>query len=109
MKTENKHTAESHELMLFALNDFETYTQAIIPAIRNLAKKVKSGVFDNAKAVTLLYHVATYAAKRYARAYFSRTPNPQQYYTIFSAANRRLTAADLLSQLMDDIREVAEA
>lgn len=106
MNNEIKHTNESRELVLFAVNDYATYTGAIQPAIRNLAKKVKTGSFDTEKAATLFYHVATAAAKNYAREFCdSNTP----YYKIFSTADRRLVAADMLDYYMEDITEDAEA
>ena len=107
MKTEEiKHTAESRELSLYAVNDYATYTRAIMPAIRCLAKKFKAGTFDAEKATKQFYHVATFAAKEYARAFCD---NATPYYKVFSTADRRLVAADLLDYYMEDIIEESEA
>lgn len=102
MKTEIKHTETSRELMLFATNDYATYTAAIQPAIRCLSKKYRAGTFDADKAVKQFYHVATYAAKAYAREFCDKAT---AYYKVFSTADRRATAADLLDYFMEDITE----
>lgn len=102
MNKEIKHTHESRELALSAINDYATYTRAIQPAIRCLSKKYRAGTFDAAKAVKQFYHVATYAAKEYAREFCdAATP----YYKVFTADCRRATAAELLSYYMEDITE----
>lgn len=106
MKTEIKHTEASRELSIYSVNDYAIYTSAIMPAIRCLQKKYRAGIFDADKATKQFYHVATFAAKEYARAFCdSNTP----YYKVFSAEDRRLTAADLLDYYMEDITEDSEA
>lgn len=105
MKTEIKHTCESRELSLYAVNDHAIYTSAIMPAIRCLSKKYRAGIFDADKATKQFYHVATFAAKEYARAFCDKaTP----YYKVFSTEDRHLTAADLLDYYMEDITEDSE-
>lgn len=101
MSKEIKHTEESRELVLSAINDYAVYTRAIMPAIRCL-KKFKAGTFDADKAVKQFYHVATYAAKVYAREFCD---NATPYYKVFSTADRRAAAADLLDYYMEDITE----
>lgn len=99
---EIKHTWESRELVLAAINTYATYTGAIMPAIRCLKKKYRAGTFDADKAIKAFYNVATFAAKVYARDYCdSATP----YYKVFSTEDRRLAAADLLDYYMEDITE----
>lgn len=100
-----KHTEASHELVLFTTNDYATYTRAIQPAIRCLAKKYRAGTFDAEKAVKQFYHVATYAAKEYAREFCDKAT---AYYKVFSTADRRAAAADLLDYFMEDIESAAE-
>lgn len=102
MNNEVKHTNESRELSLFACNDYATYTNAIMPAIRCLSKKINAGTFDNEKAIKAFYNVATFAAKKYSRDYCDANT---KYYKIFSTADRRLTAEDLLDYYMEDIVE----
>lgn len=99
MNKQIKHTEESRELVLFTTNDYAIYTSAIMPAIRCLQKKFKAGTFDAEKALKQFYHVATYAAKAYARDFGGC------YYKMFSTADRRAAAADLLAYYMEDITE----
>lgn len=102
MSKEILETNESRELVLSAINDYATYTRAIQPAIRCLKKKYRSGTFDADKAVKQFYHVATYAAKEYAREFCD---NATPYYKIFSTDDRRAAAAELLDYYMEDITE----
>lgn len=103
MSKEILETAESSELSLYTINDSTIYHQAIQPVIRCLAKKIKAGNFDEAKARKAFYNVATFAAKRYANDFGGC------YYKMFSTEDRRLTAAYLTGYFMEDIRETAEA
>lgn len=100
MKTEIKHTEASRELMLFAPNDYATYTSAIKPAIRSLQKKYRAGTFDADKAIKQFYHVATFAAKAYASEFCDKAT---AYYSVFSTTDRRIVASYLLDYFMDEI------
>lgn len=102
MNNEIKHTNESRELSLYAVNDHAIYTSAIMPVIRCLAKKFKAGTFDAPKARKAFYNVATFAAKKYARDFGGC------YYKMFSTADRRLTGADLFDYYIEDIIEESE-
>lgn len=97
MSKEILETNESRELSLYAVNDYATYSQAIQPVVRCLVKKAKADTFNYDKAQKAFYNVATYAAKKYAADFGG------VYYRMFSAANRRLTAAYLLDYYMDEI------
>lgn len=100
-QTQTTATAESRELVLFAVNDYATYKQIITPVIKSLRKKVTAGTFDQSN-IKAFYNVATFAAKRYAREFCdAATP----YYKVFTADCRRATAAELLSYYMEDITE----
>lgn len=103
MSKEILETNESRELSLYAVNDYATYSQAIQPVIRCLAKKIKAGDFDEVKARKAFGNVAIYAAKKYAADFGG------VYYRLFRAEDRRLTAAYLLDYFMEDIKEAAEA
>lgn len=103
MNNEILATAESSELSLYAINDSAIYHQSIQPVIRCLAKKIKVGNFDEAKARKAFYNVANFAAKKYAQDFGGC------YYKMFSTEDRRLTAAYLLGYFMEDINESAEA
>lgn len=60
-------SAEAHELLLYAINDGDLYSQMVTPIIDNLHKKAKKGIYDKEKAVDAFYHVATEASKHYYR------------------------------------------
>lgn len=102
MKTEYKQTEASRELSLYSVNDHEVYTNAVQPVIRNLAKKLNAGIFDNDKARKAFANVALFAAKKYARDFGG------VYYKIFSAEDRRLAGVDLFNYFVEDIIEESE-
>lgn len=90
------------ELVLYAENDSVTYFQSIVPACENLKKKVVKGVYDREKARILFNHVATFAAKRYAREF----ANVDDWFRIFTAETRRQAAVELLDSFTDHFMEV---
>lgn len=85
------------ELVLYAENDFITYSYSILPACENLKKKVTKGVYDREKAKKLFNHVATFAAKRYAKEF----ANEADWFRIFTAETRRQAAVELLDSFTD--------
>lgn len=92
-----KHTAnhvirrspESDELELYAVNDRAIYEQ-ITTAAEYFAKKLRKGIFDEAKAIDRLYPVATAAAQKYCREFGGL------YYQVFNTT-ARYTCADYLA------------
>ena len=62
---DGKFTEEARELYAYADGHSRIYEDYIMPAIKNLNKKVKKGVYDSKKAIILFYYVAIDAAKMY--------------------------------------------
>ena len=58
-------TVEARELFAYADNHSRIYENYIMPAIKNLNKKMKNGTYDTEKAIKLFYYVAIDAAKMY--------------------------------------------
>lgn len=102
MNKQINNTEASRELSLYSVNDYEVYINAIQPVIRNLAKKLNAGIFDNDKARKAFTNVALFAAKKYAADFGG------VYYKIFNAEDRRLTGADLFDYFIEDIIETSE-
>lgn len=94
-----KESIESRELTLYAENDSRVYFNAIVPTVKNLAKKYNKGVFDKEKAVDAFYYVADYAAKMYCKE-FARM---KDYVQTFSVTDRFTAAVDLLGGCMENI------
>lgn len=94
-------TIAARELALYAENDGYLYRHHAKPIIANLARKMRKGQYDAAKAVKLWEHFATEAAKKYCRDF--GTPN-EAYFRVFNAATRREAAA----QLEESYREQVE-
>ena len=62
-------TAESQELYLYADNSATLYRHAILPAIENLQKKVKKGIYDADKATVCFFNIMTQASNEYKREF----------------------------------------
>lgn len=78
---------EAEELRLYIDNEADLYGQYM--AIRkNLCKKRKRGVYDNAKAPKLFMYLVDRGAKKYA----CEMASCREWNKIFSVAERRLTA-----------------
>lgn len=88
-----KETTESRELFLYATNDCDIYRSAIVPAIENLRKKYKKGIYDPEKAVDLFYYIADRASKKYGVAFGYN----------FSVQDRFTCAVDMVKYYEEDI------
>ena len=86
-----KRSLESDELELYAVNDRAIYEQ-ITTAAEYFAKKLRKGIFDEAKAIDRLYPVATAAAQKYCREFGGL------YYQVFNTT-ARYTCADYLASV----------
>lgn len=86
-------TEESRELMLYAVNDGRLYSRAIVPTVRNLAKKYSAGKFDPERAIDAFYYVACAASDSYSRDYGYR----------FSVTDRFTVAAEMVEYFREDI------
>ena len=73
------------ELRLWADHDGSLYRAQGVLILRNLGKKFRAGIYDEAKARGLWYSWATNAAKRYAREFASAG----EWAIIFPPAVRR--------------------
>ncbi len=90
---------ESRELELYADNERDIYFFYLVPAIKNLARKYKRGIFDKARAVDAFYPAACAAAKKYCTEFARLEDAPH----VFDVTARYTAAAYLLEVHMDNI------
>jgi len=57
------------ELKLFIDNDGQLYKQRLIPIVKNIQRKMKSGKYDHKKAPKLWMYLVTEGAKKYAKEF----------------------------------------
>lgn len=93
-------TDAARELTLYAENDGYLYRHHAKPIIANLARKMRKGQYDVAKAVKAWEYFATEAAKKYCRDFGA--PH-EAYYRMFNAATRREAAAQLEEGFRDQV------
>ena len=60
---------EVYELKLYIENDGDLYKQKIIPIIKNVQRKMKSGKYDHKKAPKLWMYLADEGAKKYQKEF----------------------------------------
>ena len=58
-----------NELKLYIENDSDLYRQKIIPIVKNIQAKMKSGKYDHKKAPKLWMYLVDMGAKKYLRDY----------------------------------------
>lgn len=78
---------EARELVLYAENDYQLYSQSAVPIMKNLTRKHKKGVYDPELAVKLWKYHADRAAKKYGKEHGN-----DDGFKIFSPADRREAA-----------------
>jgi len=78
---------EARELVLYAENDSQLYTQSAVPIMKNLTRKFKKGTYDPALAVKLWKYHADRAAQKYGKDHGNKDG-----LKIFSPADRREAA-----------------
>lgn len=88
---------ESHELMLYAVNNSELYFKHIIPVIKNLAKKYNKGTFDDDKAIDAFWYVAQAANKAYLK----------DFGHSFTVQERFTAAAEMIDYFWEEIENGA--
>lgn len=92
----------ARELALYIENDYELYTQYIVPYIQCLHKKREKGTYEPEKALPGWERIATEGAKKYERDFLD-----VRYYYVFSRATREEAARYLqgffLEQVYDGI------
>jgi hypothetical protein len=93
------------ELAMFIVNDGDLYRQNIQPVLKNLAKKIKKGVYDPQKALKLWQYSAQWGAQKYTKEMGIRGNNGS--YGMFSPHDRREAAKQLAEHYEDELREVA--
>ena len=60
---------EVYELKLYIENDGDLYKQKIIPIVKNIQRKMKSGKYDHKKAPKLWMYLVDEGAKKYAKEF----------------------------------------
>lgn len=93
------------ELAMFIINDGDLYRQNIQPVLKNLAKKIKKGVYDPEKALKLWQYSAQWGAQKYTKEFGIRGTNGS--YGMFSPHDRREAAKQLAAHYEEELREVA--
>lgn len=77
----------ARELALYIENDYELYTQYIVPYIQNLHKKREKGTYNPDKALPGWERIATYGAQKYENDFLD-----VRYYHVFNRATREEAA-----------------
>jgi hypothetical protein len=80
------------ELKLFVDNDAELYRRMTQPMMKNLARKMKRGIYDSELAVKLWLYLATEGAKKYAKEHGGEGV---RYHDMFPKSIRMQTAQEL--------------
>ena len=86
----------ARELELYAVNDSEIYFKSLSPIDKNLARKVKKGIFDHGKAVKAFLYTADFAAKKYCQEFGGI------WYQVFNKATREAVAKNLVESFLTD-------
>lgn len=74
MKTFNTYIEEAFkdevgELKLYIENDGDLYKQKLVPIVKNVQRKMKSGKYDHKKAPKLWMYLVDEGAKKYAKEF----------------------------------------
>ena len=69
---------EATELKLFIDNDANLYRQRLVPIVKNIQKKMKSGKYDHKKAPKLWMYLVTDGAKKYEKEFHGLKFNKQE-------------------------------
>lgn len=77
----------ARELALYIENDYELYTQYIVPYIQSLHKKRIKGTYEPDKALPGWERIATYEAIKYEHDFLN-----VRYYHVFNRATREEAA-----------------
>lgn len=88
----------ARELALYIENDYQLYTQYIVPYIQSLHKKRIKGTYDAYKAIPGWERIATYGAQKYEKDFLD-----VRYYHVFSRATREEAARYLQGFFLDDV------
>ena len=61
--------AEAIELKLYIDNDADLYRQKLVPIVKNIQRKMKSGKYDHKKAPKLWKYLVDDGAKKYSKEF----------------------------------------
>jgi len=61
--------AEAIELKLYIDNDADLYRQKLVPIVKNIQRKMKSGKYDHKKAPKLWKYLVDEGAKKYSKEF----------------------------------------
>lgn len=86
----------ARELALYIENDYELYTQYIVPYVQSLHKKRIKGTYEPDKALPGWERIATEGAKKYEREFLN-----VKYYHVFNRATREEAARQLQERFLD--------
>jgi len=87
-----------YELKLYIENDETLYNRQIVPIIKNIQKKMKSGKYDHKKAPKLWLYLVDNGAKKYVKEYGGTVRD------IFPKAEREQVARELADEYRDEIK-----
>lgn len=90
------------ELYLFTINNWNIFMRYTMPIIDNLQKKYHKGTFDSSKALLVFERLAEASAKVYVIAHCT---SGDKWYKIFTVAERREVAKQLLHYYLEQIQE----
>ena len=93
-----------HELVLYTINDGDIYRQTIQPIIKNLARKIKNGTYNETLAIQAWSYAADAGAKKYTEE-FGGTGNGS--YGAFSKADRMAAAKEIGEQYDEEVQSEA--
>ena len=60
---------EARELKLYIDNDGDLYRQRLVPIVKNIQRKMKSGKYDHSKAPKLWMYLVDDGAKKYSKEF----------------------------------------
>lgn len=93
---------EARELELFIMNTYEVYARHYVPMVKMLARRVKRGDYDRARALVACERVVYHAAREYMRTYCGSNENIRD---IFPVGVRCAVALELERYAADYIEE----
>lgn len=103
---------EVRELVLFTTNDSDLYRQRVKPILANLAKKIRKGTYDPAKALKLWAYLSDAGAQKYTKEFGDtggsyRGPRGSTSYGIFTKSDRRDAAKEFAEYYAEELADEA--
>ena len=87
-----------YEIALYIENDGNLYRQMIVPTIKNMQRKIKSGKYDDAQAVKAWQYVADEGVRRYGKEFGDGKSG-----VAWVNKNTRIAIAEELKDFYDDL------